>query len=70
MVEAFGLRAAEKVAYHPNPLVAPTGHLLFSRKLANAEELVAAFNRGLAKLRKSGRYTLFQAELISGRYEP
>ena len=70
LVEAFGLRAAEKVAYHPKPLIAPTGHLLFTRKLANAEELVAVFNRGLAKLRKSGRYTLFQAELISGRYEP
>ena len=70
LLEAFGKRAANSVAYHHKPLVAPTGHLLFSKKHANGEELVAAFNRGLEKLRKSGRYTLFQSELISGKYEP
>lgn len=70
LLEAFGIRAAEQVTYHHKPMVAPTGHLLFSRKNANAEVLLAAFNRGLAKLRESGRYTLFQAELISGKYDP
>lgn len=67
--EAFGLRAAATVTYHSKPMVAPTGHLLVSRKIANAEELVTIFNRGLAKLKKSGRYTLFQTELINGKYE-
>lgn len=67
--ENFGSKEIETVTYHDKPMVAPTGHLLFSRKLANGEALVAAFNRGLAKLRDSGRYTLFQTDLIAGKYE-
>lgn len=67
--ENFGTKQIERVTYHDKPLVAPTGHLLFSRKLANGEALVIAFNRGLAKLRESGRYILFQTDLIAGKYE-
>ena len=67
--ENFGTKEIANVTYHDKPMVAPTGHLLFSRKLANGGELVAAFNRGLAKLRDSGRYTLFQTDLIAGKYD-
>ena len=67
--ENFGSKEIATVTYDDKPMVAPTGHLLFSRKLANGEALVAAFNRGLAKLRDSGRYTLFQTDLIAGKYE-
>ena len=70
LIEAFEKRAANSVTYHQKPLISPTGHLLFSKKHAKAEELVTAFNRGLTRLRQSERYTLFQSELISGRYEP
>lgn len=69
LLEAFGKRAASQVTYDPKPMVAPTGHLLFSRKAANAEKLAADFNRGLAELRESGRYALLQAELIAGKYD-
>lgn len=67
--EVFDSEVAETVTYHPKPLVAPTGHLLFSKQLANGEELVATFNRGLAKLRDSGQYAQFQADLIAGKYD-
>ena len=69
LLGAFGKNASEKVTYHSKPMFAPTGHLLFSKKLANGEELVAAFNRGLSRLRESGRYAQFQTDLINGRYE-
>ncbi|MCZ6668782.1 MAG: transporter substrate-binding domain-containing protein [Gammaproteobacteria bacterium] len=69
LLEAFGKRAADSVTYHSKPMFAPTGHLLFSKKTLNGEELLAAFNRGLSKLRASGRYTLFQTDLITGKYE-
>ena len=47
LLEAFGKRAADSVTYHSKPMFAPTGHLLFSKKTLNGEELLAAFNRGL-----------------------
>jgi ABC-type amino acid transport substrate-binding protein len=50
-------------------MFAPTGHLLFSKKTLNGEELLAAFNPGLSKLRASGRYILFQTDLITEKYE-
>ena len=65
---SFGPEVAETVTFHPKALVAPTGHLLFSKQLENGEELVASFNRGLAKLRESGRYEQFQEDLITGKY--
>ena len=67
--EFFGKRAAEKVIYHPRPLRGATGHLLISKKVAGGEELIVAFNRGLAKLRENGLYALFQANLIAGAYD-
>lgn len=67
--EEFGADVAEDVTYHPKPLVAPTGHLLISKKAKNAAELLTAFNRGLAKVRESGKYAKFQENLIAGEYD-
>ncbi len=44
------------VDFHPTPLVKTTGHLLFSKAYPNAPKLVEAFNKGLQKLRSTGRY--------------
>ena len=67
--EVFTPEEAEKVVFHPKPLMSVPGHLLFSRKHPNGEELMAVFNSGLAKLRASGRYDQFWADLISGKYD-
>ena len=67
--ESFGMEAASTVTFHSKPLVAPTAHLLFSKQLDNGDELVATFNRGLSKLRESGRYAELQDDLVAGRYE-
>lgn len=67
--EYFGTKAAEQVTYHPKPMFGATGPLLFSKKADSVEEALAAFNRGLKRLRESGRYSLFQADLVAGRYE-
>jgi polar amino acid transport system substrate-binding protein len=67
--ERFGSVAAESVTFHPIPLLSSPGHLLFSKKLPNGNELVSIFNRGLAKLRESGRYDQFWADLIAGNYD-
>lgn len=67
--ENFTLKEAKKVTFNPSPLMSVPGHLLFSRKLVNGEELVTVFNRGLAKLRESGRYDQFWTDLIAGKYD-
>lgn len=67
--EFFGKREAAKVTHHPRPMSGRTGHLLVSKKASNGGELLAAFNRGLAKLRDSGRYALMQANLIAGDFD-
>jgi len=67
--EEFPAEVASSVTFHPKPLVASTGHLLISQSAENAEDLLAKFNRGRAKLKKSGRYDEFLQDLIEGRYE-
>lgn len=66
--ELFGPEALERAAFHPKPLLAVTGHLLISKKTEHANELVEAFNRGLAKLKENGRYAQFREDLIAGKY--
>jgi polar amino acid transport system substrate-binding protein len=67
--EKFEPEQAGKVTFNPQPLMSSPGHLLFSRKSTNGEELVVIFNRGLAKLRESGQYDQFWADLIAGNYD-
>ena len=67
--ERFGPEVAETVTFHHIPLMSSPGHLLFSKKVTNGSELVSTFNRGLVKLRESGRYDQFWADLIAGKYD-
>lgn len=68
--ERFPREEAKKVMlYEAKPLFSATGHLLFSRQSSDGEALLTAFNRGLAKLRESGRYDQFWADLLAGNYD-
>lgn len=67
--ELFGPEVADKVTYSPKPLIAPSGHLLVSKELKNAQKLISDFNKGLQKLKESGQYAEFQKNLIAGKYE-
>ena len=66
--QLFGPEIAESINYHERPLVAPTGHLLVSKKLKNGEALVAIFNNGLKTLRETGRYDELLQNLFDGEY--
>ncbi|MEZ7197168.1 substrate-binding periplasmic protein [Pseudodesulfovibrio karagichevae] len=46
----------DRVVYNPRPIFTETNHLIISRRLPFARELVDRFNAGLLKLRRSGRY--------------
>ncbi|WP_394699793.1 substrate-binding periplasmic protein [uncultured Pseudodesulfovibrio sp.] len=47
---------ADRIAYDPRPIFTETNHLILSRRLPYAQELMDRFNAGLRKLRESGRY--------------
>ena len=52
----FDPTVAEEFAYDPLPLKSDYGYLLLSKSNPANKDLVSAFNRGLLKLKNSGRY--------------
>ena len=54
--------------FHPKVIAETQGHLLFSKKNPEAEKLVAAFNRGLAKIKEEGLYRKLFDDLLTGKY--
>ncbi|WP_305966839.1 substrate-binding periplasmic protein [Marinobacter salsuginis] len=56
LAEQLGPEARESLEFHPRPLRSALYHLPFSREDPEAGRLKRAFDRGLAKLRESGRY--------------
>lgn len=59
----FSAREAQRVTWHPRPLKMTSYHLLLPRKLTRSPQLLERFNRGLKKLRDSGKYTEILAPL-------
>lgn len=56
IAEQLGPEARARLEFHPKALRSALYHLLFSRDDPEAGRLKRAFDRGLAKLRESGRY--------------
>ncbi|MDO6684340.1 MULTISPECIES: substrate-binding periplasmic protein [unclassified Agarivorans] len=53
----FTAEQAALFTYHPKPIQQTYTHVIFSKKNSERNQLLlAAFNRGLAKLKSSGRY--------------
>jgi len=45
-----------QISHHPNPLLINHSFVLFPKSAQQSEQLQKIFNRGLAKIRQSGRY--------------
>ncbi|WP_372998276.1 substrate-binding periplasmic protein [Marinobacter sp.] len=56
IAEQLGPDARAQLTFHPRPLRSALYHLPFSREDPEAGRLKRAFDRGLARLRESGRY--------------
>jgi polar amino acid transport system substrate-binding protein len=56
------------ITYHPKPLKTAPLHVIFSKKAKNSQKMRRAFNKGLKKLKASGKYDEYFAEL-SREYE-
>lgn len=54
--------------HHPRPVTEEPLRLLLSKKVAGNEQLMAVFNRGLKRLRESGKVEQYTIESRGGRY--
>lgn len=61
--EAAGIRQADGRPYNLTRY-----HLLLPRRLAGTPATMALFNKGLRRLKESGRYAALMADLEAGRY--
>lgn len=44
------------ITYHPRPIFEESNHLIISRRVVGAEEIILKFNEGLRQLKESGQY--------------
>ena len=56
------VEGADQIILNPKPIFSETNHLILSRRLPYARELMDRFNEGLRKLRESGRYERIRRE--------
>ncbi|GLQ31762.1 substrate-binding periplasmic protein [Litoribrevibacter albus] len=66
-VSKLGL--SDKITAHPKTLKSRKYSVIFSKKIPNAEQLMEAFNRGLAKIKADGRYQQFLDASRRGEYK-
>lgn len=59
---------AAKITYHPKLLVETFQSVVFPKKLEKSERLVKTFNRGLARLKASGKYDQYFRESRQSLY--
>lgn len=59
-----------QVTYNPKPLNTTPFYILLSKKHPENEQLIADFDKGFAKLKKSGRYSELLGEMKKGLEAP
>ncbi|MDE1464642.1 substrate-binding periplasmic protein [Spartinivicinus poritis] len=56
------------ITYHPKPLMSEPNFLLLNKKAEKNRNIMVQFNKGLAALKKSGKYDLYFTEFRQGRF--
>jgi len=64
----FKPKESQLITHHPKPLRDKPSHLIFSKKIKRNQRLVKLFNKGLKRLRTSGRYNQYFEESLKGEY--
>jgi len=58
----------QQITHHPKPHSVQSMHLLLPKKSKRSQILLKQFNKGLEKLKASGRYDLYFTEFRKGKY--
>lgn len=64
----FTPQDAARIAYHPGASATTRYHLILPRSLPSSARHLALFNMGLKRLKDSGRYQQYMADLEAGKY--
>jgi len=65
----FSQKQRDVITFHPRPLNAPLGmYLLLPKQFDKSRRLLSLFNRGLKRLKQSGRYDQIGKEFKQGKY--
>lgn len=62
----FASADAQRITFHARPLKLTTYHLILPKKLSRSRDLLERFNRGLKRLRGSGKHAEYLAHLRLG----
>lgn len=63
----FGAEEASRMTHHPKPISVQPLYLLFSKSAANNKFWVELFNKGMERLKESGRYDQIVSESLGNR---
>jgi len=65
----FTPKEIKSFTYHPKPLRQSPAYLILSKKINGNERMLKLFNKGLKRLKASGKYDQFFAESRRGEYK-
>jgi polar amino acid transport system substrate-binding protein len=60
---------AQLFTHHPQPIKDAPFSLILSKKVEKNKQLLELFNRGLKRLRESGKVDQYLADLYRGEYD-
>lgn len=68
VINKYYPEAIDQITYHPKPLHSPNMYLMLSKKMPKNKVLIEQFNKGLKKLRESGKVQQYFWESQHGEY--
>jgi polar amino acid transport system substrate-binding protein len=69
MQQVFNAEQIASIIVSPNQVASLSTHLVISKEIENAEDLISAFNKGLKQLTKSGKVDQYLKESRNGQYQ-
>ena len=68
MQKIFNAEQIEAIIVSPKQVSTITNHLVISKNIGNADDLLSKFNKGLKELTKSGKVDRYLKESRNGQY--
>ena len=65
----FKPKEIRQITHHPKPIIKDHYHLIISKSIKKGKRLINIFNRGLKKLKESGKYDQLVAASLRGEYQ-
>ena len=65
----FPLKVLEQVTHHPKAVTETNYQLLFSKQAESGTAQLALFNKGLKKLKESGKFDRYLQDALEGKYD-